>query len=901
MTGTETGAYAPTLVVTGGAQDGKKIFCPPSVEKVLGSGPSCQVQLEAANVDAEHARIVWEMRGLLLSDLGSRTGTFVNGERVEFEQTLNEGDRICLGPPGSRQSVKLVVRMAADIAMAAGSAGARSQFPSPAERAAAQTIAVDLSELDPPMPEPDASPARPAAEPGLVFEQSDMRFDVEGADDATRTLPSAPAFVEHADAPPADEPLVLVDADPEIEPEPETLAIPAPVFEPDLEAPPLADIGEVPEPPASPAPPPRKPPRPDYTDELPSIVPAVPAERPKAAAPRAAAPAQTAPARKPPVAAPTNKKRASSGLPVPRAALIGIGTLALALGAWALYGFLHQAPPVVTSVTPPKVGPGGTVTLTGSGFAAQPGGNIVRFGEQRAQVASASETRLAVTVPEVDVSQGSRKLQVSVEVRGVRAGGLFLDVVALPKVTALSPEVALPGTEVVAQGRNLGGERVQVTVGGSAAQVLEKAADRVRFRVPDMPLTIGKALPVSLVVAGEKAQAPDLVLGRLPLLIAAEPANAALGARVVLRGRGFAAEPADNLVAFLDRRALVVKAAPHELTVVVPGLRSADAQVPAPVTVTVAGAVSNPVDFGVANVVATTFTPRFFAAPVPDQPGQAFVSTLLGPVLLLGDKGEAASTAERAAVTADALNALADAWSAGRASALQVRDDPRPSVWAAGANAALVGVWPGDVAAYDRRGRAGSGGARRLATFQAALLEDYLGLFLQGQRPSRIAELSSRGKVLLDLYAEAARRARGGVTGVPRNLVLPLPAALEASLRDLALLPEGGRGAGRAAMPAEGVWEGVIEDDAGRRKIQVTLRAENGRLQGEATSRSRALGMSVPLSDISYERGTLKFTLLAGGVPRQFVGTLQGAKVTGKVYVPGRREPVGSFSLDFVQ
>ncbi len=923
MTGTETGAYAPTLVVTGGSLDGKKLVCPPSVEKILGTGPSCNFKLEGANVDAEHARIVWEMRGLLLADLGSRSGTFVNGERVD-EQTLNEGDRICLGPPGSRQSVKLVVRMGADIAMAAGS-GQAAAFPSAAEREASATIAVNVSELD-------LDGTLPLGRDGVsapTFDESPLVLDAEDQTDDLATLPprgpSAPTLIATA-APtllgdelrvtPGGEELVLIE--PEPEPEPETLAIPAPVFEattempspmepsalPETRAMPVSARANLapprPEPEASPAPEPapgRRQQRPDYTDELPSIAPVERADSTAVAAPVPRAPSTPAKV----VPAPRPAPRGRHARPaVPRVALVAAGALALALGAWALFGLLHKNPPAVLSIVPPKVEPGGTITLTGSGFAPDPVANVVRFGEQPAQVTSASDTRLVVTVPALDLSQGSRNVPVTVQAHGLRTGGLFVKVVALPKVTSLLPDVALPGAEVVASGRNLKAERVSVSVGGTPAEVLEAQGERLRFRVPDLPVVVGKRLPVALVVGGESTAAPELTLGRLPMLLAAEPAAGPIGARVVLRGRGFAPEPDANEVLFLGRRALVLAASATELTVVMPGARAFDAQVPVTLSVSVAGSVSNALEFLVMNPVATTFLPRFFAAPA-DAPGQAFVATQLGPLLLIGDQGAGPSLAARAAGMADALNALCDAWTAGAAGALQTRDQPRPSVWAPGAQSALLEVWPGDVAAYDRRSRGGSGGARRLANFWAALIEDYLTLFVQGQRPSRVSELSSRGRLLLDLYAEAMRR---GASGVPRNLVLPPSAALEAGLRDMALQPEGSpgaRAAGRAATPIEGVWEGTIEDDAGRRGLAVTLRLVSGRLQGEATTRSRGLAMSIPLSDLSYERGAVAFTLLAGGVPRRFTGTLQGARIAGQVRVPGRKDPIGSFSLDFVQ
>jgi hypothetical protein len=81
------------------------------VPLLLGSGPGSQFRLELGNVAAEHARLVWTEGGLLITDLGAPGGTFVNGEKVGAEHPLHDGDRVFLGPPGSRDSVKLLVRV----------------------------------------------------------------------------------------------------------------------------------------------------------------------------------------------------------------------------------------------------------------------------------------------------------------------------------------------------------------------------------------------------------------------------------------------------------------------------------------------------------------------------------------------------------------------------------------------------------------------------------------------------------------------------------------------------------------------------------------------------------------------------------------------------------------------
>lgn len=64
---------------------------------VLGSSAECDVQLDEAGVAARHAEIrLVDGVSLLLKDLGSETGTLLNGERVT-ETLLGAGDEIRIG------------------------------------------------------------------------------------------------------------------------------------------------------------------------------------------------------------------------------------------------------------------------------------------------------------------------------------------------------------------------------------------------------------------------------------------------------------------------------------------------------------------------------------------------------------------------------------------------------------------------------------------------------------------------------------------------------------------------------------------------------------------------------------------------------------------------------------
>jgi len=64
---------------------------------VLGTSADCQVRIEEPGVASHHAEITLvDGNALLLKDLGSQSGTFVNGEAV-VETRLSSGDEIHIG------------------------------------------------------------------------------------------------------------------------------------------------------------------------------------------------------------------------------------------------------------------------------------------------------------------------------------------------------------------------------------------------------------------------------------------------------------------------------------------------------------------------------------------------------------------------------------------------------------------------------------------------------------------------------------------------------------------------------------------------------------------------------------------------------------------------------------
>jgi pSer/pThr/pTyr-binding forkhead associated (FHA) protein len=85
------------LLVVQGHPRGKSLHFPPG-EFVVGCGPECHVRSNTAWVSRQHCLLRVTQNTVHLRDLGSSTGTLVNGCRVVGERELEVGDQIQLGP-----------------------------------------------------------------------------------------------------------------------------------------------------------------------------------------------------------------------------------------------------------------------------------------------------------------------------------------------------------------------------------------------------------------------------------------------------------------------------------------------------------------------------------------------------------------------------------------------------------------------------------------------------------------------------------------------------------------------------------------------------------------------------------------------------------------------------------
>jgi len=64
---------------------------------IIGSSKSCDVVLSNRYVNAEHATLTIDGDSVLIEDLNSNFGTYVNGEKIEASRYLRKVDRVKIG------------------------------------------------------------------------------------------------------------------------------------------------------------------------------------------------------------------------------------------------------------------------------------------------------------------------------------------------------------------------------------------------------------------------------------------------------------------------------------------------------------------------------------------------------------------------------------------------------------------------------------------------------------------------------------------------------------------------------------------------------------------------------------------------------------------------------------
>jgi FHA domain/IPT/TIG domain len=763
-------------------------------------------------------------------------------------------------------------------------------------------------------PAADAGAVSPSERPPAP--DSDEPFFV-AADEATELPEAEPLLVEPGAAPPPspfpEPPPPAPIAFPEPPEPPPPPAVPAtslpapPPPEPAAEARSEERVPRPPRPPAEPAEPPSTPRRP---------APAAPPERPRPAAARPASARPAGAARRPPGRRPGRRARAGApGWLRP----LGLGVAGLAVVGAAGFGVMQWLGRTVelTEVSPSRVRVGQRATLVGTGFSGTPADNAVTFADQPAKVVQASSTRLEVEVPEAVAEAGTeRRVPVVVRRGSLESAPVEVSVFQGPRLHGLSPDVAMPGEEVLLAGAGWG-LGAAVRFGDVPATIVDTSATEIRAIVPPLPGGPGASAPVVVTVGGVESNAAPFFIGRLPLVIGVEPEAVAAGDVVTVSGRGFQRDLPANDVRIGGRPALVVSAFTDSLRVVVP--RIVPGADPAPLELRIPGST----EVGrVALQVRPPVDPEgfaFVAEPFPGPPERPYaaLTTGLGPAFVLAPSG-GRSAGERALEAQQRLDAAASVFASTPGLLPEARDLPAlPVIGLAGRPDVLLEVSPEDAAAYGEdwtrlRGRGGPVTPARLARWWEAVARDLVLMLVRGERPHFAADLAPEGRALQEAYDAAGAAGRPGVS---RDLVAGMRASVRDGIRLAALrvpasitaeqAPVATAATATAAAPTpapaaaaplrlESSWSGSETEGGERRYLSVRFHRGSGSIAYEG-------GITFTLPFLSFEqrrRDEVRFTVEFRGGLRHYFGRWDGETLSGDITRDeAGRNVVGHFEL----
>jgi hypothetical protein len=194
-----------------------------------------------------------------------------------------------------------------------------------------------------------------------------------------------------------------------------------------------------------------------------------------------------------------------------------------------------QTAPTITRISP-TVGPvspvGGPVTIKGSGFGAV--SDTVTFAGIPGIVSSWSDTKIVVAVPG-NLPAGF--VDVGVSVNGVASNTQSF--LVIPVITQISPLSGVVGTSVTITGTSFGDQQGQsiITFGGVPATATAWTNKSITAVVPNTA-SLG---PIVVTVNGFDTNGVSFPV--TPSIAAVQPAVAAIGAQVTIKGGGFGPTP----------------------------------------------------------------------------------------------------------------------------------------------------------------------------------------------------------------------------------------------------------------------------------------------------------------------------------------------------------------------
>ena len=95
------------LVIIAGPNQGQVYPLTDGLKITIGRGDGANIKLMDSSVSRAHCSVEYSLKSTLLRDVGSKSGTKVNGKQIGSEQALVDGDIIYVGGSQMRFDVDL--------------------------------------------------------------------------------------------------------------------------------------------------------------------------------------------------------------------------------------------------------------------------------------------------------------------------------------------------------------------------------------------------------------------------------------------------------------------------------------------------------------------------------------------------------------------------------------------------------------------------------------------------------------------------------------------------------------------------------------------------------------------------------------------------------------------------
>jgi hypothetical protein len=202
--------------------------------------------------------------------------------------------------------------------------------------------------------------------------------------------------------------------------------------------------------------------------------------------------------------------------------------------------------PTITGINP-AAGPAGTpVTITGTGFSANPADIQVRFGDTPAQVISSTLTSIQTAVPAGTVAG---PVNVVVTVNGMASNPFPFTI--QHSITSFTPTSGPPGTPFVITGTGfaptVGGNTV--TFGTATATITSATNTEIRGTVPNLA---AGPYPVRVTTNGVTTNVGTFTVILMPVLTSIVPDRGPGDTPFAITGTGFSTTVAQNTITFTD-------------------------------------------------------------------------------------------------------------------------------------------------------------------------------------------------------------------------------------------------------------------------------------------------------------------------------------------------------------